>query len=90
MDIIRRLACSQARGHRQQSFINELLTFEEVAFTRFTPLYNVDTVLYGESRLSHASWRMLRARLASVGFVITDNPDSMTVKISFPEYKRMP
>lgn len=86
MDIIRRLASSQARGHRQQSFVNELLSFREVPYRRYSPTVHVETLVFGESRLSYQSWRSLRARMVSVGFVVVDDKDTCTVRISFPEY----
>lgn len=87
MDIIRRLATSQARGDRQLSFINELLPGDPVIYSYYNipGVFNGVTTLYGNSKLSHASWKNLKKRLIQVGFVVDDNRDAMIVQLHFPE-----
>lgn len=68
----RRLALSQARGWRQESLVNELLTGKVVpagpkgGYVR--PGHKWIEV--GETGADYGSFRALRARLISVGFVI--------------------
>lgn len=86
--MIRRLATSQARGERQLSFVNELLSFKRVAITYYQipgHPYGRGTVRYGVSKLPTASFKNLRSRLISVGFVIDRDWDAMTVRMTFPE-----
>lgn len=87
MDIIRRLATSQARGDRQLSFVNELLVFRPVGYRiiKVPGKFGTSTAIYGLSQLSHASWVNLRKRLLSVGFVIEHNHETMSVRMAFPE-----
>ena len=87
MDMIRRLATSQARGERQLSFVNELLSFRRVTITQYQipGQYGNKTVRYGLSKLPNASFRNLRSRLISVGFVLDRDWDTMTVRMTFPE-----
>lgn len=86
-DIIRRLATSQARGTNQLSFVNELINMSEVPYYWYTvPTYQrYQTRLYGITRLDHSSWKNLKARLVSVGFVIKDDKENMTISLIFPE-----
>lgn len=84
MDIVRRLAVSQARGWRQASFINELLSFGPVPF-REVPVPGGTTVRYGVSDLEYRSWVGLRSRLTLAGFVVETNQSMRTVRLHFPE-----
>lgn len=89
-DLVRRLATSQARGHRQGSFVNELLTFRPVPFEIFSvpgPGGAV-SVLLGRSKLSWQSWVNLRRRLVSVGFVIVLSKEASSVAMFFPETEK--
>lgn len=69
----RRLALSQARGWRQESLVNELLTGKPVpAHVRdghIRPGYK-SWIEVGDTKAAWASFRALRARLVAVGFVI--------------------
>lgn len=87
MNIVRRLATSQARGDRQLSFINELLSGNPIIYSFYDipGKPNGRTVHYGISQLSHASWRNLKKRLIQVGFVINENREAQTVQLHFPE-----
>lgn len=74
--LMRRLAASQARGPRQMSLVNELLSFQEVPVRLvYPPGVHNGTLLYGASDLPGASWRNLKKRLISVGFVLKPVPD---------------
>lgn len=86
-DLVRRLATGQARGHRQGSFINELLTFRPVLFEIFSVpgTTGATSVLLGRSALSWQSWTNLRRRLVSVGFVIVLSKEASSVTMFFPE-----
>lgn len=86
-DIVRRLATSQARGERQLSFVNELLSFNPVSY-RFFQIPGgygeiAKTPRYGLSMLEHRSWKNLRKRLVSVGFVIDYDRNAQTVCLYF-------
>lgn len=90
MDIVRRLATSQARGVNQLSFINELLTGDPVHIRWVTiPTYgDPQTIKYGLTGLASSSWRSVKARLVSVGFVVEEDrtsPKNMFVRLHFPE-----
>lgn len=72
-DIKRRLALSQARGWRQESLVNELLTGKVVPAAPKDSVYrpaNRSWTEVGETRATYASFLRLRVRLVSVGFVI--------------------
>jgi hypothetical protein len=89
-DLIRRLATSQARGHRQASFVNELLTFRPVSF-EVVPVPGPNgsaTALLGRSRLSWKSWVNLRRRLVAVGFVVVLDQVTKSVTLFFPETEK--
>lgn len=82
-DLVRRLAGACARGWRQQSLVNELLAgpapinHEHFAQTQYTT--------FGASHVGGASYRNLRARLVSVGFVIRTDYERRAVTMMFPE-----
>lgn len=87
-DLIRRLATSQARGERQLSLVNELLTFRPVPYYRLrvpTMYGPAEMTRYGKSALEYRSWKNLRKRLVSVGFVVETSRGSQTVRLHFPE-----
>lgn len=89
-DLVRRLAVSQARGFRQASFVNELLTFRPVSFELVSfpgPRGSVSVVL-GRSKLSWRSWVNLRRRLVSVGFVVVTDQKTESVTLFFPETEK--
>lgn len=74
------------------SLVNELLSFQEVPVrVVYPPGIHNGTLLYGASDLPGASWRNLKKRLISVGFVlkpVTDphNPAWSTgVRMLYPE-----
>lgn len=82
----RRLALSQARGWRQESLVNELLTGNVVP-VHPKPGYvksGHQWVVVGETGAEYASFRALRARLVSVGFVIKGSPQE-GFTMTFPE-----
>ena len=89
--VIRRLATSQARGTRQLSLVNELLTFQPVP----SPLEQYPVAggrgakgysrSYGESRLGHSSYVPLKRRLTEVGFILVANRERTQVTMTFPE-----
>ena len=87
MDIIRRLATGQARGERQLSLVNELLSFRAVYFTYvdIPGPPGSQTVVYGLTKLPFSSYRNLRTRLISVGFVFEVDRDYGSVTMKFPE-----
>ena len=91
LSIIRRLATSQARGTRQLSLVNELLTFQPVpspleqypvAGGRGAKGYSRN---YGDSQLRHSSYVPLRRRLTEVGFILVANKGRTQVTMAFPE-----
>lgn len=89
--VIRRLATSQARGTRQLSLVNELLTFQPVP----SPLEQYPVAggrgargiarTYGDSRLRHSSYVPLKRRLTEVGFILVANEERTQVTMAFPE-----
>lgn len=87
MDLIRRLATSQARGERQLSLVNELVSYKDTPiFPLVIPVYGGTTThVYGRTHLPGSSWRNLRKRLVSVGFIFIVDRENMTVTMSFPE-----
>ena len=87
MDLLRRLATSQARGERQLSLVNELLSFYPVPtyYYEVPGLYGSKSVLFGKSRLPIKSWKNLRKRLVTVGFVVERDFQAETVTLHFPE-----
>ena len=90
LSIIRRLATSQARGTRQLSLVNELLTFDAVSIQvdRIPQWRNgqqLTAVSYGESRLGHSSYVPLKRRLTEVGFILVANKERTQVTMAFPE-----
>ena len=87
---IRRLATSQARGTRQLSLVNDLLTFDAVSIQvdRIPQWRNgqqLTAVNYGESRLRHSSYAPLKRRLTEVGFILVANKERTQVTMAFPE-----
>jgi hypothetical protein len=86
--VIRRLATSQARGERQLSFVNELLTFDPVPFKfQQIPGIHAEEIRYGHTSLPGQSWRNLRKRLISVGFTIERDWKTQTITMHFPEMR---
>lgn len=87
MDIIRRLAVSQARGERQLSLVNELLSFREVdvSYVQIPGIYGSRSPVFGLTRLPSQSLRNLRKRLTSVGFVVKIDWEESTIRMYFPE-----
>ena len=65
-DIKKRLARACARGPRQMGFINEMLAGE--AYREFD---SYDHLLYGDSKMAHASWHALKSRLTANGFIVS-------------------
>lgn len=83
--VIELLALSQARGPKQEAFVRELLSAEPVPYTptRDYQTGEVFTVTYGSTRLEHRSWPRLKARLQAVGFVITRDYETKTLRMTF-------
>ena len=87
--MIRRLATSQARGERQLSFVNELLSFDPVPFRYYEipGMFGAKAILYGYTSLPGKSLVNLLKRLVSVGFVIERDWEPQTVSLHFPEMR---
>ena len=88
--VIRRLATSQARGTRQLSLVNELLTFDAVSvqadrIPQWRNGQQLTAVSYGETRLGHSSFLPLRNRLIEAGFILVVNRERTQVTMTFPE-----
>jgi len=78
-DVIARLARACARGERQLAFVNELLADE--AYVKLVPIpvywggrHQAEGTSYGNSGMGGESWRSLRKRLISNGFIIKGDP----------------
>ena len=90
LSIIRRLATFQARGTRQLSLVNELLTFDAVSvqadrIPQWRNGQQLTAVSYGESRLGHSSYVPLKRRLTEVGFILIANKERTQVTMAFTE-----
>ncbi len=69
-DVIARLARACAHGHRQLEFVNELLADEGyMKMVQIPTVYGLGAQ-YGDARLGGNSFRNLKKRLISNGFMI--------------------
>lgn len=83
-ELVARLARACARGWRQEQLVTELLT------GHVDILCNHFGVEYGKAKVGPQSYRNLRNRLISVGFVFEKSYKNkwMGVIMSFPERKK--
>lgn len=81
-DLIDRLARSCARGHSQLGLVNELLVGPVQVQRDGFKVDGKYTVVYGFSRVGHASWKNLRRRLAENGFYFEVKHDTIKMKFS--------
>lgn len=81
-DLVAATARACARGDRQKSTVNELLTFKDVSIHRpwYYDRYNHWSL--GLSQLRWSSWTGLRGRLVAAGFVVVVSDDA--VRITHP------
>lgn len=87
--VIERLIISTSRGVQQTSFINELLSSGFTADKFYVPpMYNrrmwdredPGVLVYGrKTKLAKSSWNGLKLRLVSLGFVVEETPNSVTL-----------
>jgi hypothetical protein len=82
-DLLYRLASACAHGSSQQALVNEMIAGP--SYKSLRKVGNDAYVVYGLIELGTTSFKNLRRRLHSVGFVVLVNHESGKVTMTFPE-----